>query len=241
MHTSNSDIRARARYLLDENIFGKDWLKSAIFSMALILFTSLVGGVFYLLSEWLLLPILVEYVLPYSFLLYIVLIVLISLFEAIVLNLLIGPIAIGFSAVHLELERGSGVVRIRRFFDGFSNTFLENVQLGVMYLLHSFLWTLLFFVPGVYVSYSYAMIYHVKYDNPEFTWQQCFDESERLMEGNRWRYFKLQCSFIGWYILGLFAGFGFGLFWVNPYNQVSTAVFYDTIKEEKELEADLLD
>ena len=240
MHISNSEIRARARYLLDENIFGKDWFKSAIFSMALILFTSVVGGIFYFLSELLVMPLLLEYVLPFSPMLYIVLTILMFFIEAIVLNLLIGPISIGFSAVHLELERRSDIVRIRRFFDGFSTHFVENVQLGIMYLLHSFLWTLLFFVPGVYVSYSYAMIYHVKYDNPDFTWQQCFDESERLMEGNRWRYFKLQCSFVGWYILGFIAGFGFGLFWVNPYNQVSTAVFYDTIKEEKELEAELL-
>ena len=101
-----------------------------------------------------------------------------------------------------------------------------------MYALQVFLWTLFFVVPGVYVAYSYALVFHIKKDNPDFRWKQCFDESERLMEGNRWRLFKLQVSHLGWIIAGL-AFVLVGAAWALPYLQTSTAIFYEDVKAEK--------
>ena len=231
MNISNSQIRARARYLLDDNIFGKDWVKSVFLAIFMTLIVGSTGGVLYYLSNTFLFPIVLGWFDQGSFLSVIVPLLL-ELIELFVLCLLTGPLSVGLSAVHLDLVRGEGKIRIGHFFNGFKN-FLDNFQLGVMYLLHVFLWSLLFIIPGIYVSYSYALIFHVKHDNPEFTWQQCFDESERLMEGNRWRLFKLQLSFIGWIFLGAIAFFGIGSYWVSPYIQVSTALFYEELRIER--------
>lgn len=235
MNITNKQIRSRARYFLDDNIFGKDWIKSVFLTLILTGLVSIVGTVLLTIANSLIIPtinIWLDRFFDTTILLYIIDIIIIAI-NILILNVFIGPLGVGLSAVHLDLIRGDGKIRIGKFFSSFKN-FVDNFQLGFMYMLHSALWSILFFIPGVYVSYSYAMIFYVKHDNPDFTWQQCFDESERLMEGNRWRLFKLQLSFIGWEILGAIAFFGIGSLWVSPYQNVSMAIFYEEIKYSKE-------
>lgn len=235
MTIKNSQIRAKARYLLDENIFGKDWLKSIVVNFITIAIMMASGGVLYLASNMFLAPFIqaqvYEHITQNTVIISIILGIL-EVLEFFLINILFGPLSVGLAAVHLDLVRGDGNIKIRKFFSGFRHL-IDNFQIGFMYMLHIFLWTMLFIIPGIYVSYSYAMAFYVKKDNPEYRWQQCLDESERLMEGNRWRFFKLQISFIGWSILGTLALCGLGSLWVAPYQAVSGAVFYDTIKNEK--------
>ena len=241
MYISNKNIRARARHLLDDNIFGKDWVKSVLLNLLVAFTTALIACALFFVSFTIfdaLLVLFTSWVGEISWL-YILVIVLLFLISFLVFGLLIGPISVGLAAVHLELVRGSGQIRIGLFFEGFKN-FVDNMQLGLMYVLHVLLWSILLIVPGIYMSFSYSMIFYVKHDNPDFRWQQCFDESERLMEGNRWRFFKLQFSFINWEILGGFAFFGLGALWVAPYTSVSNAIFYDTVLYEKENEEDIV-
>ena len=184
------------------------------------------------LADSFLLPFLIKQFAGYSKLLSYIIPILIYLIEALALNILFGPLSVGLNAVHLDLVRGDGKIKISHFFYGFRE-FWDNFQIGMMYLLHTLLWSLLFIIPGIYMSYSYAMAFYVKKDHPEYTWKQCFDESELLMDGNRWKLFTLQLSFIGWFFLGAIAFFGIGSLWVYPYQAVSTAVFYDDIKRAK--------
>ena len=231
MYITNRDIRARARYLLDDNIFGKDWIKSVILTILASAIVGTAGSIVISFVNTLFLPIILMWF-DQGSIVSIIIPILLTIVELLSLNILIGPLYMGLSTVHLDLVRGEGKIKIGHFFRGFKN-FGANVQLGLMYMLHIFLWSLLFIIPGIYVSYSYALVFYVKHDNPEFTWKECFDESERIMEGNRWRLFKLHCNFIGWYMLGaLFAGIG--LLWVIPYASVSTAVFYEEARLSKE-------
>lgn len=46
------------------------------------------------------------------------------------------------------------------------------------------------------------------------------------MKENRWRFFCLALSFIGWAILSAFT-FGIGTLFLIPYMQVSFAAFYE--------------
>ncbi len=237
MNLTNKQIRKKARYLLDENIFGKDWLKSILVTLIMMVIVSATGGVLFFLSNTYLLPFLLKQFGHISPILLYGIPIVLEIIEILALNIFIGPLSVGLASVHLDLVRGDGNIRIRRFFDGFKN-FIDNFQIGFMYTLHITLWTLLFIFPGIYVSYSYAMAFYIKKDHPDYRWQDCFDESERLMEGNRWRLFKLQISFIGWLLLGSVAFFGLGTIWVAPYQSVSNAVFYETIKAERD--ADLV-
>ena len=44
MNSKNSQIRVQARYLLDDNIFGKDWTKAAFVHILVDVIFGLIGG-----------------------------------------------------------------------------------------------------------------------------------------------------------------------------------------------------
>ncbi len=237
MNLTNKQIREQARHLLDDNVFGKDWLKSVltlalsfvvayvIIFAAVAITSTLVGTIVGLLIT----------VLPdaHEILLIVIAWFLVLLVETLVAAGIGGNISVGIASVNLDLVRGDGHISIKKFFDGFRD-FVENFVLGFMCTLQITLWSLLFVVPGIYVALSYALVFHVKKDHPEYTWRDCLDESERLMTGNRWRYFKLNLSFIGWTLVGTLAFAGIGELWAVAYQQTSIAVFYEQVKAEKD-------
>lgn len=232
MNLTNSQIRAKARRLLDDNVFGKDWLKSVLIFFVEVIIVACTGGLLYILSNAFLLPFLLKYLGNISPILNIVIRVVLEIIEVLLLNIFIGPLSIGLCTVFLDLVRGDGTIKIKKFFCGFKNI-VDNFMIGFMYTLHITLWSLFFIFPGIYVYYSYALAFYVKKDHPDYNWKECFDESERLMDGNRWKLFKLRISFIGWILLGAFAFCGLGSFWVAPYINASTAIFYDQVKAQK--------
>ena len=91
--------------------------------------------------------------------------------------------------------------------------------------LYCFLWSLLFIIPGIIASYSYAMTGYILADHPELTASEAIERSKEMMSGNRFRLFCLHFSFIGWAILCAFT-FGIGNLWLNPYRQAAVAAFY---------------
>ena len=62
-------------------------------------------------------------------------------------------------------------------------------------------------------------------DYPELSAGEAISKSKQMMEGNKWRLFCLEFSFIGWSILCSFT-LGIGYLWLTPYKQAATAVFY---------------
>ena len=90
------------------------------------------------------------------------------------------------------------------------------------------LWSLLFIIPGIIASYSYAMTGYILADHPELTASEAIERSKEMMSGNRFRLFCLHLSFIGWAILCAFT-MGIGNLWLNPYKQAATAAFYREI------------
>lgn len=94
--------------------------------------------------------------------------------------------------------------------------------------LYTFLWSLLFIIPGIIASYSYAMTGYILAEHPELTASEAIEQSKEMMSGNRFRLFCLQFSFIGWSILCSFT-LGIGNLWLRPYQQAATAAFYREI------------
>ena len=88
-------------------------------------------------------------------------------------------------------------------------------------------------------SLFYVLVYQVAYDNPNLSSKEVVEESERLMTGNRGKYFVLQLSFIGWAILACLA-LGIGMFWLTPYITVATICFYEALsgKSDTTIEVD---
>ena len=87
------------------------------------------------------------------------------------------------------------------------------------------LWTLLLIVPGIVAMYSYSMTEYILAEYPEMTAGEAIARSKEMMEGNRFRLFCLELSFIGWGILCIFT-FGIGNLWLRPYEHAAKTAFY---------------
>ena len=138
--------------------------------------------------------------------------------------------------------------QFHRLGDGFCMNFLTG-----LYIL---LWTLLFIIPGLIKTYSYAMTPYILAENPGMTATEAITESRRIMDGNKFRLFCLGFSFIGWNLLCcapiLIAGYfmalnfymqpwkllwliplsiplGIGYWFLKPYQEAAWAAFYREI------------
>lgn len=137
-----------------------------------------------------------------------------------------GALSLGIKFIFIKLSRYE-TFTIGNIFYGFNDfwrAFLSTVLISIF----TFLWSLLFIIPGIIVAISYSMTYYIMIDNPNLTSSQCINKSKRLMYGNKWRYFCLNLSFIGWAILCIFT-FGLGYLWLSPYIATSKACFYNSL------------
>lgn len=81
---------------------------------------------------------------------------------------------------------------------------------------------------AVIKGYLYSLSYYVLYDNPDKTGKEIVEISESLMRGNRWRFFWLGLTFIGWAILSVFTLY-IGMLWLMPYIMVTFVCFYEDL------------
>lgn len=77
-------------------------------------------------------------------------------------------------------------------------------------------------------GYLYSLSYYILNDNPDKTGKEIVEESERLMRGNRWSFFWLGLTFIGWSILACIT-LGIGMLWLMPYILVTFIAFYENL------------
>jgi uncharacterized membrane protein len=95
--------------------------------------------------------------------------------------------------------------------------FITNVFLA--------LWTLLFIIPGLVKSYSYAMTSFILVNEPNIQPVDAITKSRKLMDGKKMQLFLLDLSYVGWYILSLFT-LGILFIWVSPWHQTARTLFF---------------
>ena len=153
----------------------------------------------------------------------------VGLIYSIVMLIVGSAVMVGYARYNLDLVSGisSGVGTLFSRFSDWKTALWARILTG----LRVFLWSLLFVIPGIVASYSYAMVPYVLADNPFMSASEALAESQRLMRGNRFRLFCLELSFIGWWFVSAFT-LGIGSLWVTPYQQAAHAAFYKEIKQE---------
>lgn len=137
------------------------------------------------------------------------------------------PVTVGANKFFFKsLNEKAEVKELLSAFDGN----YKNIAWIMFYkTLYTMLWTLLFIIPGIVKSYEYRMIPYLLAENPNLTKEQAFAISKQMMNGQKWDAFVLDLSFIGWEILsGLTAGI-LGIFYVNPYIQMTNAALYEEL------------
>ena len=95
-----------------------------------------------------------------------------------------------------------------------------------------FLWSLLFFIPGIIKSFSYAMTQYILADCPNVKARDALKLSMRIMNGHKADLFVFHLSFLGWAILGALTFGILNLFYVSPYMNSSLATFYLEVRED---------
>ena len=146
-----------------------------------------------------------------------------ALFMAVIYFVLGSFIGVGYAKFNLNLvDRNKA--SFENLFEYFSNWKTTTIT-RLLRALYTFLWSLLFIIPGIVAGFSYAMTEYILAENPDLTPDEAIQASKSMMMGNRWRLFCLQFSFIGWDILASLA-FGIGHLWLTPYKQAAYAAFY---------------
>jgi len=138
-----------------------------------------------------------------------------------------GPLTAGLGFFFLSQSR-TGSSDLAGLFEGFKRDFTGTFVLGLLISIFVALWSILFVIPGIVMTYAYSMAFYIKCDHPEYDWRTCIDQSKAMMSGHKGELFYLDLSFIGWYILGILCC-GVGTLWVIPYHSATRAQFYQAL------------
>lgn len=147
----------------------------------------------------------------------------------IVLSAFVGnPLEVGCKRFYLSnLNEPAQVGNIGYAFD---NNYKNIVKTMFFRDLFTFLWSLLLVIPGIVKAYEYQMIPYLLADNPQMTREEAFAESKRMMQGQKWRAFVLDLSFLGWNILSAITIGIVGIFYVQPYMDATHAALYEALR-----------
>lgn len=120
----------------------------------------------------------------------------------------------------------NGDEQFGHMFDNFKGgNYMPTVKTMFYYTLEITLWSLLFVIPGIIKSYEYALVPYIVAENPQIDSKRAREISKQTMDGEKWNFFVLRLSFIGWYLLGVMA-FCIGEIFVTPYQLATEAEFY---------------
>ena len=140
------------------------------------------------------------------------------------------PLSFGFYLYFMRFnEDRSRIENLFYYFQNGSDLYLKTIGLSLLIGLFTFLWSLLFIIPGIIMKISYSMSYYIMIENPEIEIREAINMSKKMMHGHKLEYFLLNLSFIGWSFLALFT-FGIGYLWLIPYMQLTQIEFYEEVK-----------
>ena len=150
--------------------------------------------------------------------------ILAALVMAVIFFLLGSVVSLGYSRFNLDLVDRQKEPQINTLFDYFKHWKTAAVA-KLLQFVYIFAWALLFIIPGIVAAYSYAMTDFILAEHPEMTASEAIEQSKQMMQGNRFRLFCLDFSFIGWAFLASLT-WGIGYLWLNPYQYAARAAFY---------------
>ena len=149
--------------------------------------------------------------------------ILLGLVVSVLINSLI---SVGYAQFNLDLVDGVKPTIVTMFSKG--KQVWTAICANVLIFIRVLLGTILFVIPGIIASYKYSMVNYIIAENPGITAREALAMSKEMMQGNKFRFFRLGLSFIGWSILVVLT-MGIASIWVGPYMQASFAAFYKDV------------
>ena len=125
---------------------------------------------------------------------------------SIIISLIIGGAGkLGYARFNLNLVDGKEA----RFEDLFSqfhrlgDGFVMVLLMGI----YEFLWSLLFVIPGIIVTYQYRFALYNLYENPDIGFMEALRMSKQQTRGYKLQLFELDVSYLGWFLLASIPSF----------------------------------
>lgn len=111
----------------------------------------------------------------------------------------------------------------------------KNVNIAFIILLkniYEMLWSLTI-VGGIIKHYQYLMIPYVLAENPNIKRKEAFNLSKEMMNGLKWKTFKLDFSLLGWEVLNILTLGMLDVFFLSAYKECIYAEVYMYIRNIK--------
>ncbi|MFQ8925384.1 MAG: DUF975 family protein [Hominilimicola sp.] len=77
----------------------------------------------------------------------------------------------------------------------YKNNLGNVIGINVFVAIYTFLWSLLFIIPGIIKSFQYSMIPYILAENPAMDRRRAFEVTKSLTDGNKGRIFLFSLSF----------------------------------------------
>lgn len=140
------------------------------------------------------------------------------------------PIMVGETRIYLE-SKNYPKTKIKRITFAFKKKrYLNCVKTILLMNIRQFLWNFTI-IGGIIKKYSYKMVTYIIAENPNIKAKDAIKISEEMMRGNKFKAFKLDLSFIGWYILQ-YATFGLLGIVISPYYTATYTELYSCLRKE---------
>lgn len=152
----------------------------------------------------------------------------------------VAPVSMGLLCYIVSMAQGQRAAFSTLFSEGFRGEYYLRRVGGIAWMyLFSFLWSLLFFIPGIVKSYSYALTPYLLATHPEIGAKQALKVSMKLMNGKKGELFVLDLSFLGWILLsGLTCGV-LSFFYVSPYQTTTKTLWMRQLVAQAEANGEL--
>ncbi|MBO1305281.1 DUF975 family protein [Enterococcus sp. 669A] len=129
-------------------------------------------------------------------------------------------------AIHtLRGQRADGLKIFSYFVRAQKNRILKA---NVLIAIYTFLWSLLFIIPGIIKSASYAMTNFLLEKNPQLSASDAITLSREIMDGYKIEFLILRYSFFFWNLIRFFL---FTDFYILPYQNVTEIQFLEMLYE----------
>ena len=144
---------------------------------------------------------------------------------------IVPPMGVGMALFFLNLYNGNKL-EIRTIFNPFKEVWLNSVLAYFMMIVIIFIGSILFIIPGIIASLMFSQAFYIIAEDNKIDPYNALVKSKKMMEGNKWKFFKIILRIILLAIVCIFT-LGIGFIWLAPYQNTVYAKFYKVVKEEK--------
>ncbi len=137
-------------------------------------------------------------------------------------------VMVGLRGWFLRYQRGEAVP-FGELFAGF-RFYSAALSTRLLTDVYTFLWSLLFVIPGIVKGYAYSMADYLIYENPNLSANRAIELSQRITDGYKGDLFVLDLSWIGWNILNALTVGILGIVYLNPYIYTTHAAVYECLR-----------